>query len=647
MKYSIYLFYILGIMMYAQNQSPETLGDVPKQHLEMSVYSKDSLADALVLYEEAKVYLDEKNDYKFRTDYFFRIKIFNEEGYNRANIKIPLYKDEVIKNIKGLTHNSQKGKVTKTYLMSDAIYDTIVDDYWSETLLTLPNVQDGSVIEYSYSIISPYSRLDDWYFQSDIPKLESHYEAKILANYEYKARLYGYQELEYKDLRIKHDCVQITGLNSADCIIYAYGMKDIPAFEVEDYMLSPKNYTSRLVLDLLTYKEVDGGVKRYIETWEDADKSIKSLYLDNQLSKERFFKNKLPEVLSSLENELLKAKKVYKFTQQHLYWNGLNWTREKLRLKQVLEEGSGSVDAINLILYNYLQAAGIESYVVASSTRANGLPTKVYPITRDFNYILVKAVVDGKTYFLDASDKKLAFGQLPLKCLNGEGRVLDFNAGGYWETIVSNAPYASKVRADLSVTDENEIEGIMYVSRSGYAGLYEREKAVGISEDDYLDKFESNNPHLSVNSYEIQNSNDPEKVLIQKYQLLVESFKNENTIKFNPFIYERHTYNPFKLKERKYAVDFGYPQSYLYSVRIKIPEDYEVYELPETNSLNLPAGGGRYEQNIKVEDGNILIFSQLNILKRTFFSEEYSALKNFYNEMIKLQGLGIGLRKTS
>ena len=93
----------------------------------------------------------------------------------------------------------------------------------------------------------------------------------------------------------------------------------------------------------------------------------------------------------------------------------------KYQFKRSFERRSGGVDVINLSLYNSLQAAGIECYIMAIATRENGLPTKLYPVTRDFNYIIVTTVLDGERYFLDATDKFMPFGQIPMRCLNGEG----------------------------------------------------------------------------------------------------------------------------------------------------------------------------------------------------------------------------------
>ena len=46
--------------------------------------------------------------------------------------------------------------------------------------------------------------------------------------------------------------------------------------------------------------------------------------------------------------------------------------------------------------------------------------------------------------------------------------------------------------------------------------------------------------------------------------------------------------NIFKSDDRRYPVDFGYGFSDVHMVNIKIPEGYEIAELPESGGFKLP-----------------------------------------------------------
>ena len=68
----------------------------------------------------------------------------------------------------------------KTYLLDKDIFTLKESENWTVKKFTLPNIKEGTVIEYKYSIISPYLSIDDWDFQSNIPKIKSEFDASII-----------------------------------------------------------------------------------------------------------------------------------------------------------------------------------------------------------------------------------------------------------------------------------------------------------------------------------------------------------------------------------------------------------------------------------------------------------------------------------
>ena len=436
---NILLIVLLGLSLatFSQKQFSKKVGLTTKDELLLNSYDKDSTATSIVLQEFANLYIDKENDYAFRTDYYKRVKLFNKDDEEKATVTIYLYDKQKVNNIKAITYTLRNGEVKKTFLLDSQIFKKQTSDKWKEVTFTLPNIQEGCIIEYSYSIISPYEKLDDWYFQSDIPKLISEHRSSIPGNWVYKTRLVGFEKLDKDEIFIKKSCLQVPGISKAgDCIVKEYAMYDVPAFEEEDYMLSKKNFLARLSFDLETFTTTDGVTKRYTKTWKDADKTLKKLFFDNQTSKKNYFKKKLPPHLFEISDTLKRAKETFYFLQDRMHWNEKFWTSKDLKIKRVYDIKKGSVDAINLVLHNSLQALGIESYIAVLSTRDHGLPTKLYPVVYDFNYAIVKAVINGEAYFLDLTNKFIPFGEVPMRCLNGEARVLDFKNGSYWEEII-------------------------------------------------------------------------------------------------------------------------------------------------------------------------------------------------------------------
>lgn len=192
-----------------------------------------------------------------------------------------------------------------------------------------------------------------------------------------------------------------------------------------------KSITSKTKVGTGYNERIESKVKNITKTWKDADKTLRLDFLNNQGSKKNFFKKKLSKEILSETNDLTKATQIYNFVRNHYTWNKINWVSSNVSVKESFNKRNGSVAEINLCLYNSLQAAKIESYITLISTRENGIPTKLFLAISDFNYLIIKVVIDRKEYFLDARP----FGQIPFKCLNGEARVFDFKKGSYWQDI--------------------------------------------------------------------------------------------------------------------------------------------------------------------------------------------------------------------
>lgn len=114
-----------------------------------------------------------------------------------------------------------------------------------------------------------------------------------------------------------------------------------------------------------------------------------------------------------------------------------------------------------------------------------------------------------------------------------------------------------------------------------------------LTEENYLNDFESQNPDLEVEDYTIREEKNIYKALQESFGIKI--IKDESLgskIRMNPFLFDRIKENPFKLKERFYPVNFGYTKKIIYSLNLEIPENYTISQLPENKAFALPNKGG-------------------------------------------------------
>jgi hypothetical protein len=613
------------------------MGQTTLDELKLTFYEKDSTAAAVVLYEHTNQYPDDSNHQIPTTDYYYRIKILDKNAFDLANVEIQLYKEQKMLNLRAVTYNlTENGTMNKDILQEKDVFSIPEREKWIRKKFTLPNIKTGSVIEYKYTISSPYLGIDDWYFQSDIPKIKSELDVSILGNYKYNMKIVGALKLDIKEASVDKKCVYIDGIGQGACATYSYGMNNIPAFEEEDYMLSKKNYISRLTFDLKSSTSYRGVVKNLATTWKKADKSLKDRFFNNQTSKKTFFKRRIPEAILVVENTLERAKKIYNFIRNHYTWNEKNWTNKDAKIRDAFDDKYGDVGEINLSLYNSLRAAKIEAKLLVLSTRDNGLPTKLHPVIFDYNYVIVKARIEGNNYYLDATEKFLPFGQIPFRTLNGDARTIDVKGQeNQWNTLKPRFKSGRVIRAKLIINENSELEGDLTIIRNGYNASSQRAIIKSKNEDDYLELFENNHTNIEVEEYENINLDFLEKSLIEKFKIKL-TLTNElsNKTRINPFFFFRMTENPFKLKERNYPVNFGYARKTNYSLQLKIPKNYKITQLPENLAISLPNKGGRAIIKISKKENVITLHLISSTNKKEYSKEEYYYLKEFFKQII-------------
>ncbi|MUP46986.1 DUF3857 domain-containing protein [Gramella sp. BOM4] len=636
-------FILVALNVHCQQQF-NIQNSVPSEFdLSSTSYPKDSTANAFYIYEEGHTEFQEKYDYDLVTKYTAKIKILNKEGLDHANIEIALGKNqsskERIKNLQAHTYKLENGIRTKYALNPDKVY---TEEHEKVDLLkfTFPNVQPGSVLVYSYELVSPFTfNFNTWRFQDYIPKAYSKFTSKIPGNYEYYVTKRG--ELELKDLktRVIEECISFSSRSApAGCLETIYEMENIPAFKSESYLTARRNFMSRIEFELKQITRLDGYVKKFTKSWKDVDNELKDSDIGKQLKKDRLVDELLPESIGSMPNNLEKAKEIYEFVQKNYTWNKEYRIHSDMNLKDILEDHSGNVLAVNTILHNLYDSEGFKVYPVLSSTREMGFASKVHPVLSDFNYFFVQLEVDGKEYLLDATEKNIDFGRLPFRALNHYARKIDFENGSSWIDIFPEGYSQISYSDSLKVHENGTATGNSRQVLTGYHALNFRNGMAQASKNEIFNKVSRPNEQTRAIDSEFENQENPSENLMIHYSLENESQKINDRIYLNPFSFKFFESNPFTLEERNYPIDFGYKDLYNYMVVVEIPENYEVEEMPEQKAIRLPDNGGSLVFSAqRINERTVNVVCRLSFQEPVYPSVFHSGLKEFFNEILQVQ----------
>ncbi|WEK21123.1 MAG: DUF3857 domain-containing protein [Candidatus Pedobacter colombiensis] len=616
----------------------------------------DSNANAVVLREfgTAAVRLDDNyGNLYIDFEYHVRIKILNKNGFENANIIIPLRKygdkEDTIEELKASTINYTNGAISLTALDKKKIFTEKKNKYVTLTKFTMPNLSEGSIIEYSYHLYSPsIFNFRSWEFQSNIPKLHSEYIAMIPALYNYNVSLRGAQKLTSQNAELNKECLRIAG-RTIDCSKMTYIMKDIPALIEEDYMTAPSNFKSAINFELSEYITPTGAKKSITKEWKDVDyELIDDKSFGSQIKRKDLFKELLPDILKNTTDPLSKAKAIFYYIKRNIKQNGFIGLYSENTIKKALETHSGNTGDINLALVAALSAADLDAEAMILSTRSNGLVNTLFPVISDFNYVIAKVNIDGKSYLLDASEPLMPFGLLPLHCINGQGRVIPLKKPSYWYDLTASQRETTRYNLTGELGKDGKIKGVLTNYSIGYAALNKRRRIMAASSiDEFVEKLDESMPKISILKHEIKNLDSLENPLIEAYDVEISAFENANSdpLFFNPFFLNRINRNPFNLNERTYPVDLGSQSEDRISISIKLPDNYTLADKPKELNIGLPNGGGRFLCSSTLEDG-VLGFNQLLQFNKPIYDPiEYLALKEFYSRIIQVQKTDIILKK--
>lgn len=625
-------------------QDKINFGKLTETEKTFKTYKKDTTAHAVVLYEWGNNYFELiKNQYRIIKEYHVKIKVLDEKGYNQSEISIPFYhKKSSSENVNKIMANTHNGNTIYNVLPSH-FHKNDLSENWSEIVFTFPKVQKGSILEYYYKITSPFIyNFNGWEFQSSIPKLYSEFNASIPGLYHYNRNLNGTLELTSNKASIRKKCLKFErSIYMAECEVLKYVMKDIPAFkEEEEYMLAASNYMSRLDFELSDLLRFDGTIETYTKSWKSVDKEFRTdQNIGRQLTKKNFFQKNVPENLFSEGNELERAKNIYDFIRNHYTWNKKFGIFGNARVKEAFENKVGNVAELNMSLINLLNAAGIETKLMLSSTRKNGLPKMSHPVMSDFNYFIAHATIDGTEYLLDATDKYLPFGMLPFRALNHYGRVLDFNNESYWHDIIPRQSNRYQIRGQVNFDiDNHKANGVLDITSIGYNAVDLRKVINQLNEEEYVEKFESAiQGDFNITSYELVEERSNQEKVSERFKFEIENVVNGNIIYLNPFFIRFFDQNPFTLEERNYPIDFGYPRNYKYQINISIPDGYAVHELPENQIVNLGDKMATLKFYHRQAQNQISISFDLVLNTNHFPAKDYEAIKQLFKHVTNVQ----------
>ena len=624
----------------------EKFGNPTNEELTMTSYAPDESAPAVILYQSTRTWYDiVAGGFRVSTEVKTRIKILKPEGKEYADVEV-LYIDndqdrslnENITGLKAWAYNMENGKMVKTKMENNSISRERVDKTHKLLKFSVPQVKEGTVVEYQYKKESDYYfYIDTWVAQTEIPVAYTIYNLLIPEYFIFNIDETGTVSTQNKvETESIHFADAMSGSLSCTGTRYTFVGRDLPALKSDSYVFCPLDYCKKVTAELRGV-EVPGSIyKNFTSTWEEIGRMLmEEEEFGKRIKRACPIKDLVPS--SGVEKETDVVKKmaaIYTALKSRLKWDG-NYKLYAESASKTIKEGSGSNADLNFILLSAYREAGLDARPVVMSRRTKGRLPLSHPSVNKLNTFVV-GVVDGQTvHFIDASVEDGYIDVLPSSLLTEQGLLLSDDGTGNWLNLqsldASKANIIINATLDADGTLKGTYEAQMRANLSASLKSEFREADDSLS---YINKL-AERDGITISEYAIDDREAFQPVAIERFSFSKKIDTDGSLIYVNPFVIPVMSESPFKAVTRTLPVEYPYKHSINMVTTLQLPDGYVIEEMPQPLVLITEDKALSVRINYLVQGTKLIVQYRFLVNKTIFLPNEYDILRQIYDSIVE------------
>jgi Domain of Unknown Function with PDB structure (DUF3857)/Transglutaminase-like superfamily len=630
----------LPALLHAQFQEPT------KEELQMTADPK--APGAAAVYLNIQEVTDDPLHYH---SFYARIKVLQEKGKELATVELPYQRgDFKVTDIRGRTIHADGTVIPLTGKPEDLLVAKGADKSIGKKVFTLPSVEVGSILEYSYQlrydeglVSSPFWRLQHEYFvhkeHYSFTPHKSFLKGSINATSHYVVDSHG---------DVAHSLIWWTQLPEGAKLVddatgrFSIDLTDIPPVPDEDYMPPVSAFLYHIFFYYLSAH--DGG-----DFWMSESKRW-SKEVDHFAEPTRPIKEAVAQLISPSDSEIDKAKKLYKAVQQ---LDNTDFSRQKgkselkqlhiktaKRAEDTWNQKTGTSDDIALLYLAMLRAAGLTAYAMRVVDRQSGV---FQPGYLDFDQLDDDIVIlssGGKEIVLDPGQKMCPFQTVHWRH-SGTGGIRESAVGRDAAVTPEQLYSANSLQrlGEITLDEHGAMTGTFRFVMAGQEAIYWRQQALLNDEDEVKKEFDQTLQGIVPEGVEAHidhfaGLDDPDVNLIAsvKAQGVLGSATSKRLL-LPGFFFEARSHRPFVDREKRIEmVDMRYADRITDQVAYHLPAGVTVEGAPQ--DAKTPWGNNAV-LNVKVvsEPGKVTIVRSLARGFTFLKPDEYSDLRGFYQKV--------------
>jgi hypothetical protein len=619
-------------------------GKVDIADLKLSDCSYENGANAEILFDYADVITTVDSLVMLRHK---RIKIFNANATDLANIRLPYLSRDKYENIlfiEAQTIRLENDQVVITKVDPKLIYTEVTDKNSKALVFTFPEVKPGCIIEYRYKFKteSP-NNFPTWFFQSDIPIRYSELAVTISKELDYNLLKNGKQQF------VKDTSEIVTIKKNKTGQRYYWAKANVHSFTIEPYMAS-----GNLNLQYLRFQlhaiTAHGRTEQGTDTWM---KIIGALMRDpdfyEQLDQNLSKQDTIIEHADKLPSAEAKISYLFDLVKRQIKWNEMDGVFPRDGVKKAWSQKIGNATEINLILYNLLVKCNILTYPLLVSTPENGALSNDLASFSQVNKVALLVPVDStRLYILDASNKYNVYNELPGDMLNTRGlHVFPRNPfASKFVELKNNKPATHALSVDAEIKPDGTVTGRANISGNSYIRAEFHQLYDIFGQKKFEESMSGGVNNIKITKLDLENLATDSLPLVQKINFSMDSPGSDETyIYFNPNIFTPLETNPFTNAERFSDIDLGYLSVFVINGHYKLPAGYKIDVMPKSGRISMEDKGIIFSKIQEEKNGYLDMNCTINFKRSAYTVDEYIGLREFYKTMFDMLNTPVVLKK--
>lgn len=606
----------------------------------LPTYGKD--VHAVVLHDESRKTIED--DGKIKTTSWWAVKILSREGrgYARASESYNTGSSKV-KDMRAwlIRPNGQTVSYGKKETMDMALADNdVYNDSRLRVISATDDVEPGCV--FGYEIITEEREVFSqflWFFQQGSPVLLSRLTVSLPPNWRADALTFNHAKIE----------PQISG-NS-----YTWELRNLQPIEPEPASPRMSKLVAHIAVNVFP-PESKTTLLRGFASWKDVSRYASELN-DPQSGFNDAMAAKARELTASAKTEFEKIQAIGRYAQNVNYISiqidvGRGGGYRPHSAVDVFAKNYGDCKDKANLMRAMLKSLGIESYPVIIYS---GDPHRVqpeWPSPQQFNHAIIAVKVSdatdaatvikhptlGRLLIFDPTDDDTPVGDLPNHEQGSFALVAAGEAGDLVKMPIT-PPEANRMERTVEAVlgADGSLKATVNERSYGQAAVEERrlfKRAARPQYQKYIERWITQTaPAANVLKAEPADSSHAGQFMLDVEFSSPGYAKTmrDKLLVFKPAIVSRRSSVFLTETKRTHPIVLE-AEAYKETVKIKLPDGFEVDELPDAAELNQPFGN--YAVTYEVKDG-YLIFRRSLVLKPSVIPvEQYTAVRSFFSMIL-------------